>query len=60
MCHFYVRIFGKYVSCEKSVQSVFSDSGAKELAIICNHTHFSHKNELTQDCFLSPKGAGPW
>ncbi len=36
------------------------DYGEKELVIICDHVHFSQKNEWTQDCFLSPKGAGPW
>ncbi len=36
------------------------DDGVKELVIICDHVHFSHKNEWTQDCFLSPKGVGPW
>ncbi len=36
------------------------DNGLKELVIICDHVHFSHKNGWTQDCFLSPKGAGPW
>ncbi len=36
------------------------DDGAKELVIICDHVHFSHKNEWTKDCFWSPKGAGPW
>ncbi len=35
-----------------------SDNGVKELVIICDHAHFSHKNEWTLDCFLSPKGAG--
>ncbi len=34
--------------------------GVKELVIICDHAHFSCKNEWTQDCFLSSKGAGPW
>ncbi len=36
------------------------DDGAKELVIICDHVYFSHKNEWTQDCFLSPRAAGPW
>ncbi len=36
------------------------DDGVKELVIISDHIHFSRKNEWTQDCFLSPKGAGPW
>ncbi len=27
------------------------DDGAKELVVICDHVHFSHKNEWTQDCF---------
>ncbi len=36
------------------------DDGGKELVIICNHIHFSLKNEWTQNCFLSPKGAGLW
>ncbi len=35
------------------------DNEAKELLIICDHFHFSSKNEWTQDCFLSPKGAEP-
>ncbi len=30
--------------------------GTKELVKICDHVHFSHKNEWTQDCFLSPEG----
>ncbi len=34
------------------------DDGVKELIIICDHVHFSHKSEWTQDCFLSSKGAG--
>ncbi len=36
------------------------DDEEKELVTICDHVHFSHKNEWTQDCFLSHKGAGPW
>ncbi len=36
------------------------DDGAKELVIICDRVHFSHKNEWTQDCFLSPTEAEPW
>ncbi len=36
------------------------DDGAKELVIICDHVHFSHKNEGTQDSLCSPKGAGLW
>ncbi len=36
------------------------DNGAKELVVICDHVYFFHKNEWTQNCFLSPKGAGPW
>ncbi len=36
------------------------DDGVKALVIICDRVHFSLKNEKTQDCFLSPKGAGPW
>ncbi len=49
-CHFCVRMFGRYVSCEKS--SVYlGDDGAKELVIIYDHLYFSRKNELTQDCF---------
>ncbi len=35
------------------------EDGAKELDTICDHVHLSHKNEWTQDCFLSPKGARP-
>ncbi len=34
------------------------DDGAKELVMICDHVHFSHKNGQTQDCFYSPKGRG--
>ncbi len=33
------------------------DDKAKELVIICDHVHFLKKNEWTQECFLSPKGA---
>ncbi len=29
-------------------------------SVICDHVHFSHENEWTQDCSLSPKRAGPW
>ncbi len=36
------------------------DAGAKELVIICDHGHFSHKNERSRDCFLFPKGAELW
>ncbi len=36
------------------------DDGMKEMIIICDHVYFSHKTGWTQDCFLSPKGAGPW
>ncbi len=36
------------------------DNGMRELVIICDQVHFSHKNEWTQDCVYSPKGAGPW
>ncbi len=35
-------------------------NGMKEFLIICDQVNFSHENEQTQDCFLSPKGAGPW
>ncbi len=35
------------------------DDGLKELIIICDCGYFFHKNEWTEDCFLSPKGAGP-
>ncbi len=27
------------------------EDGARELVIICDHVHFSCKNEWTQDCF---------
>ncbi len=27
------------------------DEGVKELVIICDHVHFSRKNEWIQDCF---------
>ncbi len=36
------------------------EAEVKELVIICDHIHFSHKNKWTPDCFLSPKGAGLW
>ncbi len=36
------------------------DNGVKDLVIICDHIHFSHRNEWTQDCLWSPEGAGPW
>ncbi len=45
---------------ENGSNMYLSDDGVKELVIICDHIHFSYKNEWTQDCFLSPKGAGPW
>ncbi len=33
----------------KNGSSMFlDDNGAKELLIICDHVHFSHKNELTK------------
>ncbi len=35
-----------------------ADDGAKDLVIICDYVYFSHKNERTQDCFLSPKRGG--
>ncbi len=35
------------------------EDGATESVIICDHVHFSHKDEWPQDCFLCPKGAGP-
>ncbi len=31
------------------------NDGAKELVIICDHVHFSNKNDWTSDCLLSPK-----
>ncbi len=36
------------------------DDWAKEVVIICDYVNFSCKNERTQDCFWSPKGAGLW
>ncbi len=36
------------------------DDGAKELVIICDHVHYTCKNERAQECFLFPKGAEPW
>ncbi len=50
----------KICVCEKWVQHVSCYDGTKELVRICDHVHFSRKNKWTQDCFLSPKGAGPW
>ncbi len=38
----------------------FCDDGVKELVIMCDYVHFSIKNEQNQDCFLFPKGVGPW
>ncbi len=38
----------------------FGENRSKELVMICDHVHFSHNNEWTQDCFLFPKGAGRW
>ncbi len=29
------------------------DDGVKELVKICDHVHFSHKNEWTKDCIIS-------
>ncbi len=34
------------------------DEEAKELTIICDHVHFSRKNEWTQDCSSLLKGRG--
>ncbi len=36
------------------------DDGAKELILIYDHIHLSHKNKWTKNCVWSPKGAGPW
>ncbi len=36
------------------------DDEARELVIICNHFHFSSKNEWTKDCVQSPKRARQW
>ncbi len=59
-CHFSVRMFGRYVSVKSGSNKYLGDDGAKELVIIYDHVHFSCKNKWTKDCFLSPKGAGPW
>ncbi len=48
------------VSVKNGSNVYLGDDGVKELVIICDHVHFFSKNEWTQDCFLSPKGAGPW
>ncbi len=34
------------------------DDGMKELVIICDHIHFSHKNEWTASCLLKGRGHG--
>ncbi len=48
------------LSCLKNGSNMYlGDDGAKELVKICDHVHFCHKNEWTQDC-LSPEGAGLW
>ncbi len=36
------------------------DDEVKEWVIICDHIHFSCKNEWTKDCISSPEGVGPW
>ncbi len=36
------------------------DDGAKESVIICEGIYLSRKNNRTQACFWSPKGAGLW
>ncbi len=36
------------------------DNRVKELVIIYDHVHSSHKDEWIQDHFLYPEGAGPW
>ncbi len=59
-CYFCVRMFRRHVSCENGSSMYRGDDGVKELVKICDHVHFSHKNEWTRDCFLSPKGAGLW
>ncbi len=48
------------MSVKNGSSMYLGDDGAKELVLICNHVHFFHKNELTYNCFLSFKGAGPW
>ncbi len=58
-CHFCVRMFGRYVSYEKWVQYVSWWWWGERIGPNLWSVHFSHKNEWTQDCFLSPKGAGP-
>ncbi len=58
--HFCVRMFRRYVSVKNGSNVYLVDDEVKELVIICDHVHFSHKIEWTQDCFLSPKGAGQW
>ncbi len=62
-CHFRDRMFGIYVYLVRKEKKRFSrylgDDGAKELVIICDHVHFSGKNEWTEDCLESPEGAGP-
>ncbi len=47
------------VSVKNGSKMYLGEDGMKESVIICDHVHFSRKNEWTQDCFLSPKGAGP-
>ncbi len=53
-CCFCVRM--EDMCLVKNGSSVYlSHDGAKELVIICEHVHFSHKNKWTYDCVLSPK-----
>ncbi len=59
----YNKDISDHIQCYKSLSGsnmYLGDDGVKELVIICGHVHFSHKNEWSQDCFMSPKGAGPW
>ncbi len=46
-CHFCVRMFGRYVSMKNGSIVYLGDDGVKELVLICDHVHFSCKNEWT-------------
>ncbi len=48
---FVSEVFRRYVSVKNASSMYLGDDGVKELVLICDHIHFSHKNEWTQDCY---------
>ncbi len=51
-CHFFWSKCLEDMCLVKNGSNMYlGDDRAKELVMICDHVHFSHKNEWTQDCF---------